>query len=235
MKNSLLILMAAFMFIVSCSSESNENDMKDEETILLKKIISSTFGTTEYTYIDDKIHRVKNPNGSYSEYTYTEDLITNRQGFNGNGQPDGSMEFYEYENGKLVNRKIYSNSDLVDEVSIVPVDSRTLKIVGENEQNYTLLHLDSSGNIYKEERFNDNQVTSTTIKGFDNNNSPFKNIRGANEIVLYAPVFNNVLSIEVNNRTERTNEYQYNSNGYPTSMERFDSEGNSTGTATFYY
>jgi len=222
--------------LFACSSDSDDtNDGIGESTVLLKKIVSSSDGTTEYSYNGDKLYRITYSNG-IEEYTYSGDLITNVQSLYSNGQPDGYLEFYEYENGKLINKKVYSDNELVEDDSYIYLNN-TIKVIDNLElRSYSLNHLNSNGNTYKIEFFYDNQIYRNILYNFDNKNSLFKNIKGINQFILRGPgVNNNLLSMENDGVIEDTYTWQYNDSNYPISVENFDSNGNSTGSASLYY
>ena len=238
MKKIIFFLFVSIMFINCGGSDDNAitNDNNSNDVILIKKIVGSSSGTMLYTYNGNKLFRITSQNG-FEEYTYSGDLITNVQGFNSNGQPDGYLEFYGYENGKLAVKKIYSNDELVESYTFSYLNN-SIKIIDLLELNrYSLAYLDSNGNIFKIEYFFDNQNSNnTTIYNFDNKNSPFKNIIGLNEFVLRGPgVRNNTISHKVNNIIQNTFTWQYNDLNYPISVESFDSNGNSIGVANLYY
>lgn len=149
-----------------------------------------------YTYQGNKIVKYVTNNGEFeTRYTYTNDLITRIDYYESNVQyiyeeftynSDNKLimvnEFHSDFMGGYTNRThqfIYNIDGTVNEIHNNP-SSWTI---------YKKYYLDSSGEIIKEERYNDQTYTnlvSTYLFTYDSNkNNPFKNITGFQNLGIY--------------------------------------------------
>lgn len=247
MKNTLFILCVSFLLIFSCSSGDNDNpnSSTDENTsVLVQKFETSEGFTMDLYYNSNKLtETISESNNSYSltKYTYAGDLISNIQKFNENNQPTGNFESYEYDGNKLVNRKIYSNNNLVEEWNLT-YSNNIIRIERptNSEGQYWLYYLDSNGNVIKSESYYNNQVSQTSNITYDNKNNPYKNILGLNLFINdWFEVSNNnqiAATLETNEESYfRNHTYQYDNQDYPVSAVVFNSEDSSEVLYTYYY
>ncbi|WP_298288962.1 hypothetical protein [uncultured Lutibacter sp.] len=245
MKNLLFIFSLSFIFLFSCSSENNDDTAIDDNSlVLVKKIETSEGFTMNLFYNENKlIETIAERNNFYSatKYTYAGSLISKIERYNENNQPTGYFESYEYNNNKLIKRKIYSNNNLVEEWNLTYINNKIRMYHPTNsEGEYWLYYLDSNNNVVKFETYYNNQVVQTSIITYDNKNNPYKNVLGLNLFINdWFEVSNNnqiTATIETNSENYYSNHtYQYNPQNYPVSAIVFDSDDNSEVFYTYYY
>jgi len=244
MKNPLFIFCFTFLALFSCSSDNDsDGNNSDNDTILLRKIVSSDGTFQEFFYTGNKLDRIIFDDGNYDEYTYSGNYITSIQEFNSNGQSTGNWDIIEYVNGKISRVETYSNNELVEVRNISYNDSQIITFGDQNEDtNYWLSSIDVNDNVFKVEKYENSQVFGTDILTYDNKNNPFKNVQGFGLFGLYESYNNNILTenanydLPVGNYTNNiTRSYEYNEQNYPVSSTIVNSNDNSNVLLTFYY
>lgn len=248
MKKILTLVSAIALVFTSCSKD-DDSGVDEAENILLKKTILTEGGNTEtydWTYDGNKLVSNISNDGSKLLYTYTGDLLTKIEEFDG-----ASLEFttnYFYNNGKLVSMEEIStgssqkertdytyNSDgtvSFTKYSIVIATNATSTI-----NNGKLFF--ANNNVIKREEISTYSTITTTYL-YDDKKNPFMNVVGLdklfdeprsskNNVVKETEVVENT-SGGTTNTYITTNVYTYNASGYPITVV----ETQQSGDVTFY-
>ena len=260
----LIILVSVLTLMFGCSSDSSNSDSSTSDSnssnsgILIRKTIFSTEtegiqGTNELIYQGRKLLKSVSSVGSYSNFTYTGDLITKVEYFQDplDNEPTYTSEF-DYSNNKLVQRKTFEGNVLTSKVDYFYESDNTVTIFNiaytGTETNSTIskkYYL--NGEVIKSESINPNgSINSTTLYYYDSKNSPSKNILGYNIafeggftggnlhnlVKTVSPIF------QTNDYRITDYLYEYNSNGYPSKQTfpvGYSPEGIEQGTLQFLY
>ena len=251
MKKILTLVSAIALVFTSCSSDDSATN--ENENILLKKTILTEGGNTEtydWTYDGNKLVSNISNDGSKLLYTYTGDLLTKVQEFDG-----ASLEFttnYFYNNGKLVSMEEIStgssqkertdytyNSDgtvSFTKYSIVIATNATSTI-----NNGKLFF--ANNNVIKREEISTYSTITTTYL-YDDKKNPFMNVVGLdklfdetrsskNNVVKETEVVENT-SGGTTNTYITTNVYTYNASGYPITVVETQQSGDVTSYQLLY-
>jgi hypothetical protein len=162
-----------------------------------------------------------------NEYSYSGDLITSAAELDDNGYE--YKEFYEYDNGKIISRQVYSGGDLVQDEYFTYPNNNVIRGQGNSgtSSDYGLAYLDSNENIVKIEGYVNNQLVDTNIFTFDNKNNPFINVKGFNFLISISSSIGYYPGGK-NNQLSRQNgayryEYTYDEQNFPISLKSFSS------------
>lgn len=230
-----LIIIIPTLVLFSCSSSSDSTQSSSD--VLLKKEIWS--GTTyNYTYQGNKLVKIVGSDGYYSNFTYTGDLITKIE------STDGHEEYY-YSGNNLIQIKEYIGSVLNRKIDIVfnGDNTRTRTHKNYNGTNTTNVYKDFYVNeeCVKSQRLNSNgSIASTTTFLYDNYNCKTKNITGFRYIAGWndddSPFHNILKKVETSSSLNFISDfsYEYNSNGYPTTVTSKES-GNIIDVGQYFY
>lgn len=246
MKKIIYLLSISFLMLQACSTSNNNSD-NSNSIILCKRQLSGN-AYFDYTYDGNKILTTKFNGLLLFKYYYTGDLITKVESYDGNELSITSIFTYN------------NNNQLISEVGLryLPEPSGYRRTFSYNSNN-TISTVEYSGTlslqntiiqtgtitlINGEEAISSNlNIETNTIftrtKTYDDKNSPFKNILGADKLFL-SSVFGfggkrNPVSITNSYPTisNITINYQYNDQGYP--LSQFSTNGNSTVSFQYFY
>lgn len=268
------------LFIFSCSSNSDENNdvSNDNNTnvFLVSKITfndpdsSSDYSYEEnFTYDENKIverSMITYLNGSVSStsktnFVYANDLILRADSydFNDNLSQTYSLQYDSQGRLTVVENCYYYNGNCSETTtsSISYSSNGTVSITDtnsfSNDEEEQVFQLDNQGNIV-DANFQDGDCEGMVSVDYDNNNSPFKNIIGANSLFVAfenlgftdAPIigfYNNVLALQTdyvcdnssdNSSNTSSFSYDYNQEGYPRNIVATES-GTYTTTVLLEY
>lgn len=236
MKRFVLFLIATALFTVSCSSDSDSNSGNNHGSqpsgeVLVKKV-SITYEdededetyteVTEYVYNGSKLTKIVYPYNYEDRFTYTGDLITKMEYFEGNTSY-GHTDFTYDSAGRLT--KVAFNEDSYN---------RTKSFVYNNDGTVTCTTQTNSLIQTSTFHYENGEVVKIVHNGglaenisYDGKNSPFRNITGFNKIAFaiqeYDLIFGstqNVLqySDATTNDIISSNTMTYNSQNYPTTL-----------------
>lgn len=244
MKKIILLLCATTLF-VACSKSDNQASVLDVNSILPKKIIFTSNGaatTVDFTFNGKKIVKLNESDGTYTNYTYTNNLITKIEGFTSDNNSYGST-ILEYN----------TLNQLISTVQInVRNNSARIKNFVYNADNTISYKATATENfkIYadKIERYYDNDPNSlyTRTFTFDTKNNPYKNIEGFDKIWFSMEektlnYVNNISSIKYTlsgsgqSGSISDNIIQYNANNFPTVETITDYRGTVNETKKEYF
>ena len=246
MKKLILTILAS-SFLLSCSSDSSNDDSNNPtSTDLLVKTITDSGGNQTFNYNGNKVSYVSTSNGVTSTFTYNGDLIIKEEQTGGSSL--NSIITYNYSNNLLTSSNSTNSSSNYNSTYTYNSDGSITEIRNGNTSNSTEKNVlfYSQGNCVKIENyaFFDGVYTlnETIISTYDNKNSPFKNITGL--YTAYYPTGN----INVNNCISQINKnasgeitytaqtaYQYNARNFPISETTTETEytiNPQTGTST---
>lgn len=237
MRKALLFAMSLALVFTSCSSDSSSSSSTTgtKLTKIIETYDDGTIENTNFEYNGNKIVSISSDLDLQDEtfYTYTGDLITKEESFFDDGEGYSFSEVIDYEydsNGRLI-RSTRTDSSGTD----VTVDDFTYNANGTITFTTTENSvLDATGTIY----FNGDQpfkkeVTrnigttweSVTVEEnfFDDKVNPMNSIIGLSKIEIACPTYiwgyggvsNNVIEVKIDNVTEWSAVYTYNSNNMP--------------------
>ena len=229
-----IFAMAAIaLFMVSCSDDDS-NSTNQENAVLVKKMIDTdedgTY-TNILTYDGNKIISMVGTDGSTTEYTYTNGLLSKEETTYDSAIYEKTT--YEYNsNNKLVSSTFYEYADDANAYAVKSVytynsdNTITATTYKGDENSQTELSgtrtiTMTNGNIIKYSVLYDGTtVPVVTTRTYDTKNNPFKNVFAYDVMVLAALEGgnNNVLTENVDSlgTPSTTYEYLYNSDNYPT-------------------
>lgn len=256
MKNLLFILSLSSLILFSCSSDGDGDSPVidddnvlvtiDDNNVLLKSTTSinkdgSTGTIKTYTYNDNKIDRIYT-NDTYRKYTYEGEFITKAEYFTSNDEPlgGGIYSFFTYEGNNMteVESHILYYGNIHDNTTYHLIEYFNYKY--NNDGTVTLTSPDyderadtyffsTDGQLIRDERSIDSNITNTFYYTYDNKKNPLKNIIGFGLIPPYKNIHNKIREEQINQEgvtfTYELN-YIYNSQDYPTS--KTDKRGNTT-------
>ncbi len=229
----------------SCSSGTDSNN--DSSNILCKKQVLGTF-VFDYIYNGNKIERTIANGQLAKRYYYTGDLIT-------------KIEDYIDNQLRITTTLTYNNNQLITQLTIIYPDPATpyepqsgLKTNYTYNLNNTISFVKYSGTpsvqniiqstglitlINGEINTVQENNSGTKTHTYDKQNSPFKNVLGANKLIPYpftpcdfSSREHNLISITSPN-INLTYSYQYNNQGYP--ISRIQNSGNNAIVSKYYY
>ena len=228
MRKILFILSVAFLFLSSCSSDSETNT---NSGVLIKKIVSISEGSsmeTNFTYNGTKLNTIT-VDGIRIEHFYAGDNITKIMRYNG-----VSLELettYEYDNQGRVSSeltKFYLN-DFLNKVIYTYNDDQTItfqEYFGSSNPPTNLgdtgtINKTSSGEISQIETYNQSIFSGRQTNTYDAKNSIFRNITGYDKLPGQYGKFHNQLTTNSYNsanelESNSTFEYNYNASNFPT-------------------
>ena len=247
MKKLILTILAS-SFLLSCSSDSSNDDSNNPENGLLVKTVTNAHGTSSttdvFSYNGNKINGWVSSGGGNTTFTYDGDNIINiQQSVSPNNTAISQWvdtTNYGYSNGLLISSyQHFSQSTPQDFFNSTINSSYTYNSDGTRMENQTITliggaiyHISykdyySMGNRIKREEYDaDNSpmtLNSITTYTYDSKNLLYKNITG----------ISNLFNGQVNNETGYTIKdnagniietsqsiYQYNSQDYPISLIR---------------
>jgi hypothetical protein len=228
----------------SCSS--SDDSSQSSSSVLLKKAIWNDGSVYDYLYQGNKITKIQGNDGSYSNFTYTGDFITKVESVDQNNSFSGRDEFF-YSGNSLIQIKEFEGNVL----------KRKIDFVNNNDNTKTRTHTIYNGTntttvVYKEYYLDDEKIKEeklnlngsvifTTTFLYDNKNYILKNVTGYNYIVRWyddgGPIHNITKKVEFSSNYNSTTNYlyEYNSNGYPTSVIAQYQGSTPDDIAEFYY
>lgn len=231
----LITLILASTFILSCSSNSDNNNSTSTGPLI--KTETSIGGTATYNYNANKLSTIINSPSETTTYTYNGDLIIKEDN---NGGRVNSVTNYNYSNNLLSSstgnesssNSNYSTSNTYtynSNGSITVMTARTYTSAGNTQTtNSKGINYYSQGNLVRTESYSISNGVSTLVETttftYDSSNTPYKNITGyyawSNPQGFHS--INNVKSEihkNASNVTTRTVQitHQYNSENYPIS------------------
>lgn len=241
MKRLLCLFSALLLVLSSCS---NDDSSRNENQVLLKKIISTDENglksTTIYNYNGNKIVSYIFDSQESMYFTYTGDLITKLEFKLSDGTIEQINSFEYDSNGKLVtfkriepmddlgNKEVYNyNAD--GSISVVQYigDSKT-----QTQENATgtITFLNGEVNEIISDNFSNSKYT------YDTKHNPMKNVLGMDKISFTdgeaSGILHNIIS-KIEGSNTFTSKITYNADGYP--EKSFDNfEDNGTTTEYFY-
>lgn len=271
MKKLLYLLLA--LTILSCSSDDNSDDTdnNDNNNILVSKISYNDFELDSYTYEENFTYDLNKIverqdityyNGSIqntyiAQFIYSNDLIARVDYYdeNDNLLDRTTFQYDSQSRVTLVEECYYYNGSCDDGYtsSILYNSDGTITVTSSNSYSNDLdeyiYQLDNQGNVILSS-FETDDCEGIGSINYDDNNTPFKNITGANLInVIYGLIsdaqlpgfFNNIRSIQFNetcsdssnNYSSTTNfSYDYTQDGYPRNIVATETEDGNQYTTT---
>ena len=224
---------ALFMMTASCSSDDSNETVNPENGLLKKMVITYEDGsieTDEFTYEGNKLTQITFGDGTYTKFLYNNDLLTESQMYG----TDNLIEFknvYEYndDNKLITDTEIHSGEGSYNKKTTFTYnsDSTITAMVymgeGEEELHSTCIITLTNNNITQvHTEMAQGAVEWTMSFAYDDKNNPLKNIPAFDIITLtdfyIGGGVNNLLSQSYESEVVYTCQYQYNSNGYPSSM-----------------
>ena len=221
----IILFLSVITLITSCSSDADPLPAivpLDVNSVLVKKIIetepSSNVITAEYTYNGNKLVKISYSDGTYDNYTYTNNLITKEENFTDTNVISETSSYTYNASGQLVN---YVNS----------YGSTTVTINYTHNSDGTISYQEVGGNAGKfypnkwEEYTTSPAYTYIYSFTYDGKNNPKKNILGIDKIWFAdsrETLFNsqNVVSQnELNslgNFPKSSSTFSYDANNFPT-------------------
>ena len=230
MKKLFLALLA--LFLISCSSSDSSSNSVTTDSVLIKKTIQTTTGSTEnpiinnFTYNGNKLNTITSNEGMIQKFFYTGDLITRLEWYVDNSGIAIVFVYTYNDNGKLTNMTRTDN--LVSQAFRIAYTHNADGTITLNQYSridnspeefdgLSKYFMTSTNEIERKEDYNAAKtlVTNTTTFIYDAKNNPFKNILGWNKLLLESGGFyTNVTSIVDINGTQ-TSSYQYNDHDFP--------------------
>lgn len=261
MKKIILLICATVLFI-SCSKSSDElvtpaPTPTPSGSVLLKKFITNQTGitgsiTTDITYNGNKLIKSVSTDGTSKVFTYTGDLITKTENFEGSVLDTSEILIYNTD-GKLIASTgfIYTNPTTATGTKITYTyntnSTISFTVYTGNLSSQTLLQSTGiatlvNGEITKIEKYTGNSTTNPKVQNFtyDAKNNPLKNITGygASSFIEETPsgFTQNVLTLidVANSNNNETNTYTYNSNNYPLTQTKVSNIAGTINTQYFY-
>lgn len=245
MKKILYLFGASLLMLTSCS---NDEDSDSPDTAYLVKEIAYVEGSYSFsskiTYNGNKIVSSVDSDGEKTLYTYTGDLITKEEEFAVGNNIDSKIE-YSYDNNQLktsVSTEIsgsvtYKSKNVYTHNSDGTVSCKTYNInltTGAETLSYSGKYTFLNGNMVKREQGTDYVL----VFEYDTKNNPIKNILGFDKLMETEFSANNIIKITSTNNGSNpsisTNQYDYNTAGYPTEQRSFYNGGIS-GVTKFTY
>ncbi|KIX21948.1 hypothetical protein SY27_04500 [Flavobacterium sp. 316] len=252
MKKILTLVSAIALVFTSCSKD-DDSVVDEAENILLKKTILTEGGNTEtydWTYDGNKLVSNISNDGSKLLYTYTGDLLTKIEEFDG-----ASLEFttnYFYNNGKLVSMEEISTGSSQKERTDYTYNSdgtvsfTKYAIVIATNATSTINNgklFFANNNVIKREEISTYSTITTTYL-YDDKKNPFMNVVGLdklfdeprsskNNVVKETEVVENT-SGGTTNTYITTNVYTYNASGYPITVVETQQSGDVTSYQLLY-
>ena len=263
------------LIFTSCSSDNNStpaanNPTTDPSSVLLtKRTYTYSTGSTQvtneynYTYNGKKLVKVSLSTTKYQLYTYTGDLITQRDTYNSSNTLL-ETELFSYVNDKLdeyvhkIFINTYSGANNIGYrkkyVNNSNVSATYTSYSGDTVFQNTVMNTGSVTYLPNGELSTNHYVasgsTSTTDETmtFGDKNSPLKNIIGYskiipaigdrvhgsfNNLVFYKNTTTNNIMVTFENGYNYA--YVYGSNGFPTSSTETNLSGASVGTFQYFY
>ncbi|MGG7034224.1 MAG: hypothetical protein ACI7YS_03410 [Flavobacterium sp.] len=263
-KLNLLLLFLSFV-LLSCSknelmnNDSINNDSKvPQEHVLVSKTIetdayTSNIITSNYSYEGNKLISITRTGSNISKtlYTYTDDLITKVEDFDSNEQVL-TTRTYSYNNGKLVKYTWHNtNNTYIYETDYTYISNETINYT----KSRTEISTNSTGamktgtiNMLNGNFMSDVSTHTPAYYEYDSKKQPFRNITGFNFLMFITTNKsgnqNNATTInfpatETTIATNKTYNYIYNSNDYPTEEKIYYSQNNQSGdllsTIQYFY
>ncbi|SFA75954.1 hypothetical protein SAMN05660845_0405 [Flavobacterium swingsii] len=259
-KITLLFVTLLFVF-VSCSKSGDESiatsSASNPNGILPIKVITTSgtnVVTQEYFYNGNKLIQTKFSEGNYTNYTYTNDLITRTDFYSDNVLSKTTNFSYNSDN-KLVQalslnpslnqgyKYVYIyNSDGTVSLSIYSGDLVTQTT---NTKNYKVFF--QNGIAIKREQYiliNGTMETQTSNYVYDAKNEIHNSVLGFNKLITYDTSrfgdSNNIVSTtysatNTTNVSQTLSTYTYNVNNYPITKTQTDSSGSPALVTQIFY
>lgn len=257
------MLLSIALLAISCSNDSNTVDPVDSTPILLTKLMDNN-ETYVYTYNGSKIIQEKNTStGEISSYTYNGDLITKIVSTSSGASPSTETFTYDSSSRLIKAEDVSSSNSTVTTFNYLSTDHVTIiekHTSGNYVKTYTRdAYLNSDGSLKSY-----TQTTQATQNGvivengtgslqpvvYDVKNSPFKNVTGLKNIMIYYlgsinSSVHNITSYKAVDNTTSTSggsgygttiftvAYQYNSNDFPVQSTEKDYDINNVMTGTY--
>lgn len=247
MKKILFLFSAFALVITSCTSEDSAGSSIKPKTITHLYSDADDNYITDVVYNGNKLVSETDDDGFTIKYTYSGDVITKSEDFNGDNELQSTTEF-TYVNGKLDTEiqknpgatqyykiKYSHNADGTISFEGGYINSVTGIAEGQADRigKYTYIN----GNMVKYENSYKGSGISTYNYEYDNKNSPSKNVLGVNLLIGWQvnSSANNVVKItSPNSDFIATYSYSYNGDDFPTEQKQFGG-GNLNKTVQYAY
>ena len=256
MKKTLsMAAIALFMMTASCSSDdSNETVNPSTETVLLKKIVTTyedgSTETGELSYEGNKLIKMVYGEEEYETFLYNNDgLLAERHIFAINDNHEYKHVYTYDTSNKLISfSEIFTHSigSYNTRITFTYISNNTITAMryislGDAEEelydtSIITLTNNNIASVSTETASGSSETTSSFT--YDDKNNPLKNISAYEVIMLtgyrHGGGINNLISESDSiDGVLYTSEYEYNSNGYPTTMT--DSEDGEQTTTQYFY
>ncbi len=251
MKKLALAFSALLLILSSCSS-SDSSSSSTTDVLPKKSIYTDDDGTytTLFTYNGNKIVTAISDDDTSIEFTYTGDLITKIEYFEGSTLDQTDTYTYNSSNQLVTFLRITYLDDYGDRTTYVYNSDGTISFTDYSGDSTSQTMVDRNGKIF----FENNELVKTEFYigssstlfntltyTYDTKNNPFKNVTGFDKTGYdegYTQGVNrNILTIlgTAFNSDDATYDYTYNSSNYPTNvLETFTFSGMTTSTQYFY-
>ncbi|MBK8600329.1 MAG: hypothetical protein IPN80_06990 [Flavobacterium sp.] len=239
MKKQFAIIVLVLLTI-SCSSSDSDTPSNQtiNDSILLKRIIQTTTGSSQnvfindFTYSGNKLVTIAADNGLIQKYFYTGDLITRMEWtVDNSGIP--IIYVYSYNNNdQLVT--MTKTDNLVDQsfrITYAYNNDNTITLNAYSRTENSEEEFDSSSKYYMNAnndivRIEDYDpsgtlITQTTTFVYDSKYNPFRNILGWGKLLISRRGYHaNVTSMVSSIEGTQTSTYQYNNNDFAIAESR---------------
>lgn len=235
---SCILGVAMVATFASCSTDDYDNvGTADQATkfdpnyYLVKKVQTSSEGGAtvtedQYFYNGKKLLKVVSTDGREIRYTYSNDLIVERD-FYVNGTLNSKEQFDYYKSNQLIGfKRLNAAGTVIYKATYTSNADGTVSVRGLNAQNVEILNRKvffSGTNVYKIESYS-GSTTEVLNYNFDGKNSPFRNIVGFDKLTYYDVTLNgnssNVVSVLNGSVQAETVQYAYNAADFPTNANK---------------
>lgn len=253
MKKIFFLLSGIALLLSSCSSD--DSDAANSDLILVKKAVSVGSNgdsgiSIDYKYSGNKITWIEVGTGQKLKFYYTGNLITKSERYFSDDTNFSAEVTYQYDNeGRLIEeeyRDLFSsiletrvyNYETDGSISLLLYSGEIGSITELRRTGKYFFNDDNEVVTFENTNISTNETTTTNYT-YDDQNSIFKNVLGWNKLFSSSEgkMHNIVTSTTVSEDqvvlNEYSNQYEYNSSGYPTSMTT--TIGNSTSTVNYFY
>ncbi|WP_281310003.1 hypothetical protein [Flavobacterium flavigenum] len=239
-----IIFLLCLSFFLSCT---NDNNTTDSSNILLKKIVTHNYGTTYetiFTYDGNKLLQQKS-NRQKKVFTYQGDNIVKIEWYQNPNSENELLQYVNFEyypDGTLKRFKKYLDAPVTVDFIYNANGTVEFSYVADYNSyyNYTGRFKIDNQEISQFEFLTGNSPKSSIIFHYDNKNHPLKNVTGYNKLILfgffYDSMHNSGFSTNSGNMQNQisysyssepntkytTNSLEYNSNNFPTSINKDD-------------
>ncbi len=259
MKKLLFLVSVSILFFSSCIPNPTEDPdpPTPPATLLVKKIITTNPGGTTDTenlaYSGNKITGITSPNGDYTTFTYTGDLITKRQEYMANGTLTNEETFeYNATNDLSIYKSVYPTDGTAEKVLYTHNADGTISYELYTGDETSQTTFDHNGKIYQD-KTEENVAAMDPIPAhvdthtfiFDDKSDPYNNITGYNKISFAGTeqplgTEHNVIKVTHSNTIGLAEDisasaYTYNSFSYPLLVTETSASDGSITTYHYFY